>query len=427
MAEHSTPDSERATGRHSQDNLAVATPGEARPVAIEGLETLKGAPDTANSVLGGRVSSRTARATSRAQERAGKTRRKKRSLARKILSAILGVAVIGGLAAALYYGVLPRLSGSGGDDRPSVEKGVETEILIPDGSGAGEIAELLYQEGIIDDRTAFLQAIKRQDAEQLLKSGAYRFTTGSDPAEVVRQLVEGPNSSVGSLTVPEGLTVAKIADLVESRFGIPRDTFLAQATASNYAAEYPFLVEAANDSLEGFLFPKTYDFTGLDITADLIIRTMLDQYAIEVSGIDFDSARSTLQDRYGIEFSNYDIITMASIIERETNTDEDRATVASVLYNRLELGIPLQSDATTEYVVGREVYQSDLAEDNPYNSYLNGGLTPTPICSPGIASINAALDPERTSYMFFYMDGSYHVFSETIEEHEQAIANAPGN
>ncbi|HQE69621.1 MAG TPA: hypothetical protein PK071_00680, partial [Atopobiaceae bacterium] len=149
MAEHSTPDSERATGRHSQDNLAVATPGEARPVAIEGLETLKGAPDTANSVLGGRVSSRTARATSRAQERAGKTRRKKRSLARKILSAILGVAVIGGLAAALYYGVLPRLSGSGGDDRPSVEKGVETEILIPDGSGAGEIAELLYQEGII--------------------------------------------------------------------------------------------------------------------------------------------------------------------------------------------------------------------------------------------------------------------------------------
>lgn len=427
MAAHSAPDSDRTPGRHGRDHLAVTTSGEARPAAIEGLKTLKGVPDAANSVLGGRVSSRTARVTSRAQERAGKTKLKRRTLASKILSAVIGVAVLGGLAATLYYAVLPRLVGSAASDRPSVEKGVETEILIPDGTGAGEIAELLYQEGIIDDRTAFLQAIKRQDAEQLLKSGAYRLITGADPAEVVRQLVEGPNSTVGSFTVPEGLTVAKTADLAESRFGIARDAFLAQAKASNYVDEYPFLADVANDSLEGFLFPKTYDFTGQEVTADLIIRTMLDQYAAEISGIDFEGARSTLQDRYGIEFSDYDIITMASIIERETNTDEDRATVASVLYNRLELDIPLQSDATTEYVVGREVYQSDLAEDNPYNSYLNGGLTPTPICSPGIASINAALDPEQTSYMFFYMDGDYHVFSETIEEHEQAIANAPGD
>lgn len=427
MAARRTPDSDRTTDRHDRDHVAVTTSDEAQPVVIEGLETLTGASETANSVLGGRVSSRTARMTSRAQERAGKTKRRKRSFARKMLSAALGVAVLGGLAAVLYYVVLPQLNGSTDADRPPVERGIETEILIPDGSGAGEIAEILYQEGIIDDRTAFLQAIKRQEAEQLLKSGAYRFVTGADPAEVVSQLVEGPNSTVGSFTVPEGLTVAKTADLAESRFGIPRDTFLAQAKASNYVGEYPFLADAENDSLEGFLFPKTYDFTGMDVTADLIIRTMLDQYAAEISGIDFEGACSTLQDRYGIEVSAYDILTMASIIERETNTDEDRATVASVLYNRLELDVPLQSDATTEYVVGREVYQSDLAEDNPYNSYLNNGLTPTPICSPGIASIQAACDPEQTSYMFFYMDGDYHVFSETIEEHEQAIANAPGN
>ena len=431
MASHMTPSNDstqapRQQARRPQQRVAVTTSDEARPVAIEGLQTLHGAPETSNSVLGGRVSSRTAQATERARERAGRTHRRKRSLAFRIISGILGLAVLGGFAAAFYFYVLPRISGTiAGDDRPAIEAGVDVDIMIPDGSGATEIAEILYQNGVIDDRTEFLQAIKRQDAEQLLKSGPYHFLTGSNPSDVVRQLVEGPNSTAGTFTVPEGLTVAKVADLVETRFGIPRDEFLAQAKASNYVADYPFLSEVSNDSLEGFLFPKTYDLTGQDITADLIIRTMLSQYAAEVAGIDFDSVRATLADRYGHTFSNYEIITMASIIERETNTDADRATVASVLYNRIELDMPLQSDATTEFIVGREVYQSDLAEDNPYNTYLNYGLTPTPICSPGLASIQAACDPEHTSYLFFYMDGDYHVFSETIEEHEVAIANAP--
>ena len=413
MASHMTPSNDstqapRQQARRPQQRVVVTTSDEARPVAIEGLQTLHGAPETSNSVLGGRVSSRTAQATERARERAGRTHRRKRSLAFRIISGILGLAVLGGLAAAFYFYVLPRISGTiAGDDRPAIEAGVDVDIMIPDGSGATEIAEILYQNGVIDDRTVFLQAIKRQDAEQLLKSGPYHFLTGSNPSDVVRQLVEGPNSTAGTFTV----TAA---------------AFLEQASdASKYANAYPFLAEAGNNSLEGFLFPKTYDLTGQDITADLIIRTMLSQYAAEVAGIDFDSVRATLADRYGHTFSNYEIITMASIIERETNTDDDRATVASVLYNRIELDMPLQSDATTEYIVGREVYQSDLEEDNPYNTYLNYGLTPTPICSPGLASIQAACDPEHTSYLFFYMDGDYHVFSETIEEHEVAIANAP--
>ena len=439
MATHMAPENNRtsaqrpaarqAAPQRRQAHMVVTTSDEVAPVPIQGLQTLHGAPSTSTSVLdGGRVSSRTARATAMAQERVGKGHRKKNSFVKSLLKGLAGIAVIGGLAALMWFVVIPRLTGgSASDDRPEFEQGVETQVMIPDGSGAGEIAELLYQQGILDDRTAFLQAIKRQDAEQLLKSGAYVFVTGANPTEVVRQLVEGPNSSAGMLTVPEGLTVAKTADLVESTFGIPRDTFLAQAKASNYVADYPFLSEAANDSLEGFLFPKTYDLSGVQVTPDAIIRAMLDQYAAETAGIDFDGVRATLLDRYGIEFSNYEILTMASIVERETNTDADRGTVASVLYNRLEIGWQLQSDATTEYIVGREVYQSDLEEENPYNTYLNYGLTPTPICSPSIASINAACDPERTAYMYFYMEGDYHVFSETLEEHEAAIAGAPSS
>ncbi len=432
MASHlnndgSSANAQRQPAQRRQAHMVVTTSDDVRPVAIEGLQTLHGSQTPSTSVLdGGRVSSRTARATTLAQERVGKNRRKKNSLVRSLLKGLLGIAVVGSLAALVWFVVLPRLSGgAGGDDRPVYEQGIETEIMIPDGSGATEIAELLYQQGIIDDRTAFLQAIKRQDAEQLLKSGAYIFVTGANPSEVVRQLVEGPNSVAGAFTVPEGLTVAKIADLIEERFGIPRDTFIAQAKASNYVADYPFLSDAANDSLEGFLFPKTYDLSGTDVTADSIIRAMLDQYAAETADIDFDDVCATLESRYGTSFSTYDVLTMASIIERETNTDSDRATVASVLYNRIELGMPLQSDATTEYIVGREVYQSDLEEENPYNTYLNYGLTPTPICSPSIESINAACDPERTAYLYFYMDGDYHAFSETLEQHEQAIADAP--
>lgn len=434
MAEKKAPESDRAAAdtnaqKRRRARSVVTTSDEVKPAAVEGLETLRGTPSTSTSILdGGRVSSRTARATARAQERVGTSRRTQHSIGRTLVKGLAGFIVVAGLAAVVMFVVIPRIMGtSSTDDRPPFEQGVGTEIVIPDGSGAGEIAELLYQEGIIDDRAAFMQTIRRQEAEQLLKSGPYYFVTGTDPSDVVRQLIEGPNSTAGNLTVPEGFTVAKTADLVESRLGIPRDVFLEQAKASNYVADYPFLADAANDSLEGFLFPKSYDFSGVDATADVVIRAMLDQYAAEIAGIDFDEIRSTLAERYGIEFSDYEILTMASIVERETNTDSDRATVASVLYNRIEEGMPLQSDATTEYIVGREVYQSDLQEDNPYNTYLNGGLTPTPICSPGIASINAACDPDRTSYMYFYMEGDYHVFSETLEEHEAAIANAPGD
>ena len=278
MAEHYTPQNDANAVRRRQARAVITTSDEVKPIPIEGLEVLKGTPSTSSSVLdGGRVSSRTARATARAQERVGKSRRKKRSIAQTLLRGVLGIAVVGAIAAAVYFLVLPRLFGAiGGGDRPEFEQGVETEVVIPDGSGAGEIAEILYQAGIIDDKSAFLMAIKRMNAEQQLKSGPYRFITGANPSEVVRQLMEGPNSDAGILAVPEGLTVAKTADLVEACYGIPHEEFLAQAKASNYVDEFPFLAEAENDSLEGFLFPKTYDLSSAlpNVTADMVVCRM---------------------------------------------------------------------------------------------------------------------------------------------------------
>ena len=155
---------------------------------------------------------------------------------------------------------------------------------------------------------------------------------------------------------------------------------------------------------------------------------MLDQYQAEVVPLNLDGAAANISSAYGIELDGYDILTIASIIEREAVTDEDRPLVASVFYNRLRDSMPLQSDATMGYVTGGEVTADDLKQESPYNTYLNQGLPPTPICTPSMASIKAAMEPASTDYLYFLIieNGNYsnHTFSKTYEEHQAAIDKA---
>ena len=375
------------------------------------------------------VSARTAAATRRAGAQ-GRGRRRGgngRGTGPKGVTVI--VAVLAGVAAfvALFFVlVLPRLTKGPDSGGTQVAAGQEVEVTIPDGSTTAGIASILKDAGVISDTSSFLQEVQKQNVEQKLKSGTYSLLTGSSDANVINQLIAGPNSTASTLQVPEGYTVAQIASLVEEKFGISSSDFIAQAKASNYVADYPFLSEAANDSLEGFLFPKTYDFAGQTVTADSIIRAMLSQYQAEIATLDLDTARQTLQSRYGTSFTNYDILTMASIIEKEALTDDDRTLISSVFYNRIASSMPLQSDATLAYTLGREVTADDLTQDDPYNTYTNMGLTPTPICNPGLESLTAAANPQDTSYYYFYITSSVHAFSETYEEHQQIIAQNSG-
>lgn len=371
------------------------------------------------------VSGRTAQLTM--QTRAG------RSAARRApQSSIKGghIAIAGILFALIVVLVVfvVHSCGAAPDSKASVIPGQTVQITVAEGSGASTIASSLLDAGVISDTQGFYEELARQDVESKLKSGTYSFVTGEDISEVVAQLAEGPNTTTGKLTVPEGLTVSALAQQVQSSLGISADDFLAQAKASNYVSDYPFLANVQNDSLEGYLFPKTYDFSGETPTADTVIRAMLDQYKAEIAKVDFASGEALIQSRYGITMSDYQIVTMASIIEREAATDEDRPKVASVFYNRLKLGMALQSDATMSYVTGGDVSADDLKKESPYNTYLNTGLTPTPICSPSLASLEAALNPADTNYLYFFLleNGkvSIHSFSETYEQHQQAIADA---
>ncbi len=177
---------------------------------------------------------------------------------------------------------------------------------------------------------------------------------------------------------------------------ISKEDFLNQAKASNYVDDYSFLKGAANDSLEGFLFPKTYSL-GDSPTADDLIRAMLDQFKTEYKSLDFASCEAKIKERYGVEMSDYDIVNLASIVEREGLNADQRAHVASVFYNRLAGKLDglryLNSDATMMYVTGGEVTADDLQSDSPYNTYKHEGLPPTPICSPSLEALKATLEP----------------------------------
>lgn len=337
--------------------------------------------------------------------------------------------IIGGIVAvlalvAIVFFVVPAVKGffTGGD--VNVAAGQQVTITIPDGASGDTIASILSENHIVENPKDYYAAVKKLNADMSLKPGTYSFTTLMDATKVVQQLMEGPNAGSDALTIPEGLTVDQIADRVAAAYdGISKEDFLNQAKASYYINDYPFLAGAGNDSLEGFLFPKTYSL-GKDPSADDVIRAMLDQFKAEYKSLDFAGCEAKIKERYGVEMSDYDIVNLASIVEREGLNADQRAHVASVFYNRLAGKLDglryLNSDATMMYVTGGEVTADDLQSDSPYNTYKHEDLPPTPICSPSLEALKATLEPTDSDDLYFYITQDEEYFSKTYEEHQQS-------
>ncbi|MCH4184545.1 MAG: endolytic transglycosylase MltG [Eggerthellaceae bacterium] len=302
--------------------------------------------------------------------------------------------------------------------QPTVASGTQVSITIDEGSSTKQIATDLQQAGLISDINEFTNRVQALGSDTSLKPGSYTITAGTSVNDIISQLTSGP--SVSTMTIPEGYTLDQIASTVEQAYNgsITADSFKAAAhNASAYVDSYPFVADAYDNSLEGFLFPKTYKISSGD-TADSVIRSMLSQYASEISSLDYTYPRSK-------GLSDYDTLKLASIVEKEASSD-NRSTVASVFYNRLAQGMNLQSDATIAYVIKGDPTPDDLSIDSPYNTYLNPGLPAGPICSPGLDSLKAVCSPASTDYLYFYFskndDGSMNYqFSQTYEEHQDAI------
>ncbi|HVB38886.1 MAG TPA: endolytic transglycosylase MltG [Vicinamibacterales bacterium] len=288
-------------------------------------------------------------------------------------------------------------------------------VEIAPGSGSRVIGERLVAAGVVPDRYTFETAIHLAGASRRLKAGAYRFDRPMTPLDVVDKIARG-DVYVVRITFPEGLTIREMARLYEARG-------LGTAAAFERAASDPAPIRALDPdatSLEGYLFPETYS-----VQPNAPASTLVDAMVARFRQV-FDPALR--QDAEARGLSVRQTVTLASIVEKETGNPSERSLVAAVYENRLRIGMALQCDPTVIYALeqaGRytgHLHHDDMSFDSPYNTYRYPGLPPGPIASPGLASINAALNPAPVTYLYFVSrhDGT-HVFARTLAEHNRNV------
>lgn len=331
----------------------------------------------------------------------------------------------------LFYAYEKEVNGS--------PDGKSVYVKIRSGSSISEIAQLLGEKRVVWSSYIFYWEMRRSGLEKSLKAGNYRFRQGSPSGDVLRALSNGDFTDQ-SVTIPEGLTIRETANSFFAKIpGFDRDAFVELANNKSHF-DYPFLGTSENQSLEGYLFPNTYAVNE-QTTPQSIIRKMLDEFGRETSNLDWSRAKRLgftqfnriyrgmnvklrLKKRSKISFTPAEIVTIASMIEKEAKMPEERPKIAAVIYNRLRNGWRLEIDATILFARGRHkqrLLYKDLNIVSPYNTYRHRGLPPGPICSPGLDSIKAALYPAPVLYFYYVArgDGS-HVF--TIKEKDFLIA-----
>ncbi len=281
-------------------------------------------------------------------------------------------------------------------------------VTIEQGSSTTAIAELLDKEGLISDLSAFRMKSALDDAEY--KAGTYELSPSMTMEEIEKILVEGKsNDNTMQVTIPEGYNLKQIAERLEKEDLCDAEDFLDETQNGEF--DYDFMDDMLTDEhrLEGFLYPDTYQFFEDDEAHDIIDK-MLARFEEVYNKAEKKGDKDILSD-----YSQMEIVTVASLIEREAKLDEERADVSSVVYNRLDKGMKLQFCSTVQYALGKvkaRLYNSDLQIQSPYNTYLHEGLPPGPIASPGKASIVAAMNPNDTDYLYFVVsskgDGSHN-------------------
>ena len=293
---------------------------------------------------------------------------------------------------------------------PRVEVSQST-VLIPKGSSVEEIGNLLEGANLLDADTRFLLLTRIIGVSSRLPAGEFLLDTNQNPVDLINQLVDAKPVQ-HQLTVVEGLRMDEIAELFAASGWIDKDRFLAVARDSDFIAS--FGIDGIN-SLEGYLFPDTYKLTKPSPGEEKILVRLVNR-ALEI----YDSL-----DRGDINLSRHQVFTLASIVEKETGTADERPVIASVFHNRLARRMKLQSDPTVIYGIDEftgPLTKKDLRTPTPYNTYTISALPPGPICSPGRESLQAVLTPADTKYLYFVSknDGS-HYFSTNLREHNRAV------
>lgn len=345
----------------------------------------------------------------------GEDARTVRKIVAIVILSLLIVLVVGGISGYTYVkSALEPVD-------PGNEQGVEVEI--PLGSSTSGIAEVLEKSGIIKDSMIFRFYIKFKN-ESGFQAGNYTFTKAMTMDQIIESLKSGRiiKEPVHRVTIREGLTIDEIAAIYADKLPISEDDFIEKVNDPDYINQlmqkYPFLTEDILNpdlrySLEGYLFAATYDFYEESPPIETIIENMLDKTQ-SVLGQYMDAITEK-----GLTI--HEAVTMASLVEKEAVTDDQRKKIAGIFYNRLEADMRLETDPTVQYALGRhkeKVLLKDLEVDSPFNTYRNDGLPIGPISNFSQNAFEAGINPEETDFYFFLHDGQGNIhYAETFEEH----------
>jgi UPF0755 protein len=317
---------------------------------------------------------------------------------------VLALFAAAGILAAFWFLGTIRYPATGQDEIVTV--------YIPRGATFSQVVNLLDEKGLVRSRLFFRAMAHFYNAPRQIKAGEYEFSRALPQGEILGKLING-DVKKHTIVVPEGFTVRLIAARLAANGLVDEKEFLRLAKDREFLAT----LKIPGPSAEGFLFPDTYNF---DRTMDArtIMKMMSDQFWVKVTGAMIEKARSE-----GLSLKEW--VTLASIIEKETGRKDEMPLVSAVFHNRLRIKMPLQSDPTVIYGIENfdgNLTRTHLERQNPYNSYLNRGLPPGPICNPGMDALTAALNPATVEYFYFVSrnDGS-HQFSATLAEHSRAV------
>lgn len=301
---------------------------------------------------------------------------------------------------------------------PSGPPGREVQITVTKGMSTDSLASLLERKGVIKNATVFGYYARLHGADAI-KAGDFNLRTNSDMGEVVRVLEAGPKVEIDRITIPEGLNLKEAAAKVATLPGRSGERFLAIASSGAVRSRYQ---PAGSNNLEGFLMPETYFIDRKDDENRILTRMVT---AFDDAATQLDLAGGAA--RLGLTPDQ--VVTVASLVEREAKVDDDRAKIARVIYNRLAKKMPLQIDATVQYALGQQkakLLNRDLEIDSPYNTYKVNGLPPGAIASPGRKSLEAALNPAPGAWLYYVIADANgrHNFAETAAQFEAFKAEA---
>lgn len=283
---------------------------------------------------------------------------------------------------------------------------------VKKGMSLGQVAADLQRAGVVKHAVALKLLARLHQQSAQIQAGPYLFSASATPQQLLERLIIGDVEKV-SLTIPEGFNLAQIIDRIAANGYGDRQTLLRLSHDPQFISS----LQLSADSLEGYLFPETYLFT-LGTSEAELLRIMVGQFRAQLSPQLLEQARN-----HGLNL--HQLVTLASIIEKETARSEEMPLISAVFHNRLKKNIPLQTDPTVIYGItdfNGNLTKLNLQTPTPYNTYLMRGLPPGPIASPGRAALHAAANPAATDYLYFVArgDGS-HQFSKTLKEHNRAV------